>query len=90
MMGRFYFHVRANGILTTDSRGYELDGRREAYNHAVKHMPALLRKCRQSANTYVSMQICDDDERTVAVVRGTVILEKRRLPQVRVLAPRRL
>jgi hypothetical protein len=75
-MERFYFHIRANGTWAPDHHGRQFNGAREAFHYATTHTPPLLRKFRGTHNTYVSIQICDKEEHTIAVIRGTVILEK--------------
>jgi hypothetical protein len=74
-MERFYFHIRANGALVPDHHGRPFNGEREACDHATRCTPLLLRKCRGYPDTHVSIEICGKDG-TIAVIRGTVILEK--------------
>jgi hypothetical protein len=76
-MPLFYFHTRANGLLVTDHRGLHLrGGGRAACDHAIQCTPSLLQEYREQDNTYVSTQICDESGKTIAVIRGTVILER--------------
>jgi hypothetical protein len=75
-MAQFYFHVRSNGRLNRDERGRQCNNRASALEYAVKSMPALLRKNLQRAKTYVSTQVCDDEDRTIAVIRTTLVIEK--------------
>jgi hypothetical protein len=39
-------------------------------------MTALLQARLQRRNTYVSTQVCDDQDRTIGVVRTTLVVEK--------------
>jgi hypothetical protein len=76
-MVQFYFHVRSDRQLAKDERGRQCSDHSAACAHAIQSIPSLLGKYLQAgANTHVSTQICDDRHRTVAVIRGTVILEK--------------
>jgi hypothetical protein len=74
--GQFYFYVRSNGRLRQDERGRHCGGQAAALEYAVKSIPALLRKSLQGGNSYVSTQVCDDQDRTIAVIRTTLIVEK--------------
>ena len=75
-MAQFYFHVRSNGRLTHDEDGRQCDSRAAALEYAVTSMPALLQASLQRRNTYVSTQVCDDQDRTIGVVRTTLVVEQ--------------
>ena len=76
-MPLFYFHTRANGLLVADQRGRHLcGGGRAACDHAIQCTPSILQKYSDQDNTHVSTQICDETGHTIAVIRGTVILER--------------
>ena len=80
MMPRFHFHVWTNGTLVKDTIGLQCDSRREACSHALESMPGLLSDgLRERHDTYVSTEVRNDQDRIVAVVRGTVVLEERPL-----------
>jgi hypothetical protein len=72
----FYGHVRSNGQLTEDRLGHPYDNAEEACAEAVKAMPKLLERSLQPDNTYVTTEV-RDEEGTVCVVRGSVVLERR-------------
>jgi uncharacterized protein DUF6894 len=75
-MPRFYFHKHLNGQRVPDSRGISLRNKNEACVRAVRCTPLALRKSISSArNTYLAWEV-SDGERTVYVVRGTVVIEK--------------
>ena len=74
-MAQFYFHVRSNGRLTHDDDGRPCVNRSAAIV-AVRSMPALLQANLQRTNTYVSTQVCDDQDRTIGVVRTTLVVEQ--------------
>ena len=75
-MPRFYFHKHLNGQTVPDSRGISLRNKNEACARAVRCTPLALRKSASSArNTYLAWEV-SDGERTVYVVRGTVVIEK--------------
>jgi hypothetical protein len=60
-----------------DHSGHSFQRTDDACAYAIQRMPALLRKSLEAANTHVSTQICDENQRTIAVIRGTVIIEIR-------------
>jgi len=77
-MRRFYFHTRANDVVVVDHQGLQLHSEQAACEHAIEGTPLLLKQSReQNHNTHVSTQICDESEHTIAVIRGTVVLEMR-------------
>jgi uncharacterized protein DUF6894 len=75
-MPRFYFHVRSDGHFTKDEHGRECANNRAAYAHAIKGTPRLPGQYLQATNTFVSTQIRDAQQRTIAVIRGKVTLKK--------------
>lgn len=76
-MPTFYGHVRSNGHLTEDSSGQSFSTAKEACADAAKSMPRLLERSLQpDGNAYVTTEVRDED-RTVCVVRGSVISESR-------------
>ena len=75
-MAQFYSHIRSNGRLTHDEDGRQCDSRAAALEYAVTSMPALLQASLQRRNTYVSTQVCDDQDRTIGVVRTTLVVEQ--------------
>ncbi|MEA2921235.1 MAG: hypothetical protein QOF07_1198 [Bradyrhizobium sp.] len=76
-MPRFYFHKHLNGQTVPDRRGTSLRNKNEACACAVRCMPSALRKSVSSGrNTYLAWEV-SDGERTIYVVRGTVVIEKR-------------
>jgi hypothetical protein len=75
-MAQFYSHIRSNGRLTHDEDGRQCDSRAAALEYAVTSMPALLQASLQRMNTYVSTQVCDDQDRTIGVVRTTLVVEQ--------------
>jgi hypothetical protein len=87
-MARFYFHVRSNGELAQDGRGRDCKDARAACAFAIKSMPGHLRKGLKATSTHVSTQICDDQDETIAVVRGTVTIERWRAAFLTALSPR--
>jgi hypothetical protein len=76
-MSQFYFHTRAGDVFVEDHSGHSFQRTDDACAYAIQRMPALLRKSLEAANTHVSTQICDENQRTIAVIRGTVIIEIR-------------
>lgn len=75
-MPRFYFHKHLNGKTVPDRRGVSLRSKNEACARAVRCTPLALRNSISSArNTYLAWEV-SDGERTVYVVRGTVVIEK--------------
>ena len=87
-MARFYFHVRSNGVLAEGGRGLNCKDARAACAFAVKKMPLYLRAGLKETSTHVSTQICDDQDETIAVVRGTVTIERWRAASFTALSPR--
>jgi hypothetical protein len=76
-MPRFYFHQRSNGQLAEDRLGRQFASADKACAHAVRRTSALLGKNLSSTtNTYFSTEI-SDGKRSLCVVRGTVIIERR-------------
>jgi hypothetical protein len=77
-MQRFYFHQRANGRLLEDQLGLQFATSDEARAHAMHLTPAILRRIVRAtdANTYLSTEV-SDGTRTLCVIRGTVIIERR-------------
>jgi hypothetical protein len=74
-MSRYYFHRRANGELARDRRGRQFESHDAACDHAVRRTPSILGKLIQSTtNTYLTTEVTDG-ERSLFVVRGTVIIE---------------
>ncbi|WP_409411313.1 DUF6894 family protein [Bradyrhizobium sp. AUGA SZCCT0182] len=75
-MPRFYFHKHLNGQTVPDRRGTALRNKNEACARAVRCTPSALRKSVSSVrNTYLAWEV-SDGERTIYVVRGTVVIEK--------------
>jgi hypothetical protein len=76
-MPRFYFHKHLNGQTVPDRRGISLRNENEAWAHAVRCTPLALRKSvSPGKNTYLAWEV-SDGERTIYVVRGKVVTEKR-------------
>jgi Domain of unknown function (DUF6894) len=76
-MPRFYFHRHLNGQSVPDRRGISLRNKNEACAHAVRCTPLALRKSVSwKKNTYLAWDVTDG-ERTIYVVRGNVVIEKR-------------
>ena len=76
-MPRFYFHMHLNGHTVADRRGTLLRDENEACAHAVHCTPLALRNSLSSGkNTYLAWEV-SDGERTIYVVRGNVVIEKR-------------
>jgi hypothetical protein len=79
-MPRFYFHKHLNGQTVPDRRGTSLRNENEACAHAVRCTPLTLRKSASSGkNTYLAWEV-SDGQRTIYVVRGNVVIEKREGP----------
>ena len=76
------------GHLAQDGRGRDCKDARAAYAFAIKSMPGHLRKGLKATSTHVSTQICDDQDETIAVVRGTVTIERWRAASFTALSPR--
>jgi hypothetical protein len=64
-------NVRSNSQLLKDQRAAYA---RAAYAYAIKHTSHLLENFLQVTNTLVSTQVCDDQDRTIGVIRGKVTL----------------
>ena len=76
-MPRFYFHKHLNGRTVLDRRGTSLRNEKDACAHAVRCTPSALRKSVSSVrNTYLTWEV-SDGERTIYVVRGKLVIEKR-------------
>jgi hypothetical protein len=86
-MPTFYFNVRSNGRLAKDRRGQQYEDHGTACAYAIESMPQLLAgavhsiaqlrtKPLEHGNAYVSTAVCDES-RTVCVVRGSIVVEKR-------------
>src|ERR1700688_4172687 len=76
-MPRFYFHKHLNGQTVPDRRGISFRNANEAFAHAVRCTPLALRKSVSGGkNTYLAWEV-SDGERTIYVVRGNVVIEKR-------------
>jgi hypothetical protein len=76
-MPTFYFHKHLNGQTVPDRRGISLRNKSEACAHAVRCTPLALRKSVSGEkNIYVACEV-SDGERTIYVVRGKVVIEKR-------------
>jgi hypothetical protein len=75
-MPRFYFHKHLNGQTVRDRRDTSLRNQNEACARAVRYTPLALSKSASSGkNTYLAWEV-SDGERTIYVVRGTVVIEK--------------
>lgn len=75
-MPRYFFHQRVRGEKTEDASGTLLPTDGAACHRAVQRTPAGLKRAElPSRNTYVTTEVTDGD-RTLFVVRGTVIIEK--------------
>ncbi|APG09685.1 hypothetical protein BKD09_15205 [Bradyrhizobium japonicum] len=78
-MHRFYFHKHLNGKAVWDREGTLLRNEKEACAHAIRCTPLALRNLASSGknkNTYLAWEV-SDGERTIYVVRGNVVIEKR-------------
>jgi len=75
-MPRYYFRLHVNGQQQTkDSQGHQFANGKEACSHAVKRMPAALRKyARLTGNTHLAIEI-SNGKHTLNVIRGKVIIE---------------
>jgi hypothetical protein len=77
-MPRFYFHKHLDGRTVLDRRGTSLSNENAACAHAVRCTPLALRKsASHGKNTYLAWEV-SDGERTIYVVRGTIVIEKRK------------
>ena len=76
-MPKFYFHKHLNGKTVPDRRGTSLHNEDEACAYAVRCTPLALKKSVSRAkDTYLAWEV-SDGERTICVVRGKVVIEKR-------------
>jgi hypothetical protein len=76
-MPRFYFHKHLNGQTVPDRRGTLLRNKYEARARAVRCTPLALKKSvSKKKSTYLAWEV-SDGERTIYVVRGTVVIETR-------------
>jgi hypothetical protein len=76
-MPTFYFHKHLNGQTVPDRRGTSLRNKNEACAHAVRCTPQALRKSvSRKKNTHLAWEV-SDGKRTIYVVRGKVLIEKR-------------
>jgi hypothetical protein len=75
-MPRYFFHHHVRGQRTEDPRGTLLPADDAACHRAVQWTPACLKKAQQhSSNTHVATEVTRGN-RTLFVVRGTVIVER--------------
>ena len=76
-MPRFYFHHRSNGQLVEDQRGLQFPNAEEANAYAIRRTSDVLGQTLSSTvNTYLTIEVTNG-ERSLCVVRGTVIIERR-------------
>jgi hypothetical protein len=76
-MTRYFFHQHVRGQRTEDRSGTILPSEAAACYRAVQRTPARLKRAEQDAgNTYVATEVTNG-ERTLFVVRGTVVVERR-------------
>ncbi|WFU82552.1 hypothetical protein QA645_07375 [Bradyrhizobium sp. CIAT3101] len=76
-MPRYFFDQHVGGQKTEDTRGQLFPSDAAACHRAAQRMPAGLKKAAErSRNTYVATEVTDGN-RTLFVVRGTVIVEPR-------------
>jgi hypothetical protein len=76
-MPRYFFHQHVRGQKTEDPLGTLLPTDGAACHRAVQRTPAGLKRAEQhSRNTYVATEVTNGN-RTLFVVRGTVVVEKR-------------
>jgi hypothetical protein len=69
---RFYFRIWSDGVLTKDTHSGEFADRRAACIHAHHRVADLLRDAAHGQNRWVSIEVCDAKEQTVAIVRGAL------------------
>ena len=75
-MPRYFFHQHVRGQKTEDPRRTLLPTDGAACHRALQRTPASLKRAEQrSRNTYVATEVTKGN-RTLFVVRGTVIVEK--------------
>jgi hypothetical protein len=76
-MSRYFFHQQVSGQRTEDLRGKLYKTDEAACHRAEQQMPGHLKKAAmRSRNTYVATEVTDG-KRTLFVVRGTVIVDRR-------------
>jgi hypothetical protein len=76
-MPRYFFHEHLGGQKTEDTRGELFPSDATACHQAAQRMPAGLKRAAvRSRNTYLATEVTDGN-RTLFVVRGTVIVERR-------------
>jgi len=76
-MRRYFFHEHVSGQKTEDKRGKLFLTESAACHRAMQRMPTGLKKAGDcSHNTYVATEVTDGN-RTLFVVRGTVVLNRR-------------
>jgi hypothetical protein len=76
-MPRFYFHHRSNGQLKEDQRGLRFRNAEQASAYAIRRTSDGLGQTLSSThNTYLTIEVTNG-ERSLCVVRGTVIIERR-------------
>ena len=77
LMPRFYFHHRSNGQLVEDQQGLQFPNAEEASAYAIRRTSDVLGQTLSSTvNTYLTIEVTNG-ERSLCVVRGTVIIERR-------------
>jgi hypothetical protein len=75
-MPRYFFHQHVRGQKIEDPRGTLLPTDGAACHRAVQLTPACLKRAEQhSHNTHVATEVTSGN-RTLFVVRGTVIVER--------------
>lgn len=76
-MPRYFFHQHVRGQKTEDPRGELFPTDAAACHRAAQRMPTGLKRAAvRSRNTYVTIEVTDGN-RTLFVVRGTVVVERR-------------
>ncbi|WP_157083629.1 DUF6894 family protein [Bradyrhizobium manausense] len=76
-MPRYFFHHHVRGQKIEDPLGELLPTDEAACHRAAQRMPAdLTRSAVPSNNTYVATEVTNGN-RTLFVVRGTVVVERR-------------
>lgn len=76
-MPRYFFHQHVRGQKTEDLHGKLFPTDATACHRATHQMPAELKRAAlRSRNTYVATEVTNG-HRTLFVVRGTVIVERR-------------
>ena len=77
LMPRFYFHHRSNGRLAEDQHGLQFPNAEEASAYAIRRTSDVLGQTLSSTiNTYLTIEVTNG-ERSLCVIRGTVIIERR-------------